>query len=107
VPISEVLPELPDPFPNLLALFFAGIFLFVFVEQDQQMNVLSFLEIQIQIAVTTALSFTPVGICYARFAHASQAGNYRAAIRILLKITLDRFQAPRPHSHRQADEACA
>jgi len=48
--------------------------------------------VQIQIAVTTALSFSAARVCYTRFPHTSQARNHRATIRFLLEISLNRFQ---------------
>ena len=48
-----------DPLPHLPALLVAGVFLLILVEQDQQVNVLSSLEVQIQIAVAAALPLSP------------------------------------------------
>ena len=57
--------------PHLFTLLFAGIFLLVLVQQNQQVNVLLSLQVQIQIAVATALSLPPARICTARLTHAT------------------------------------
>ena len=56
------------------------------------MNVLSLLQVQIQVAVTAALSLSATGICCTRLANATQAGNHGAAIRFPRQVRLNRAQ---------------
>jgi hypothetical protein len=81
-----------DPLPHQPALLVAGVFLFVLVEQNQQVNVLSSLEVQIQVAVAAALSLATPRIRDARFPHTAEARNHRAPVGPLQKLLLNRAQ---------------
>ena len=65
---SGVLFDLSDPIPNLLALLFAGIFLFILVEQNKQVNVLPIFEVEVQVSIAAPLAFSAAWISNARFA---------------------------------------
>jgi len=81
-----------DPLPHQPALLVASVFLLVLVEQNQQVNVLSSLEVQVQIAVAAALSLATPRIRDARFSHTAKAWNHRAPVRPLQKLFLNRAQ---------------
>jgi len=82
--------NLRDPLANLFALVFAGIFLFVLIEQEKQVNVPSDLQIEIQATVAPALAFAAAWIGDTCFANASQSGNHRPSLRILSELRLNR-----------------
>ena len=81
-----------NPLPDLLALFFTGIFLFVFVEQNQQVNVALLLQVQVQITAASALALAAARIRGARLADATQARNHCAPVRLARKLFLNRSE---------------
>jgi hypothetical protein len=83
---------LRNPLPDLFALLFAGIFLFVLVEQEEQVNVAARFQVQVQITVAAALALSAARVGNARLADATQARNHRAALGIPLEVSLNRPQ---------------
>src|SRR5690242_6847917 len=86
-PVSGCL-QLLDQGSDLLPLALSQVFLFVFVEKQQKMNMLFSSEIQIAIAKSTSFPFLSCGISCSRLAHPSHASRHRASFRVLGQIRL-------------------
>jgi len=73
-------------------LFLGSVLLFILVEQKRQVDVLSLVEVKIQVSVAASFSSASARICYAGLPNAAQPRDHGTPIWLLLKVYLNRFQ---------------
>jgi len=68
------------------------IFLFILIEQNQQMDMITALQIQIPVPKSSALSFPPPGVAAPRLAYSTQSLNHASTLGIREQVILNGTQ---------------